>query len=272
MPSSSYNEPLIGVRHIVLAAVLGLVLLVSCCSSVTIVETGHRGVKTVFGKVEEPPLVEGIYFTSPFTTSIHQLDIRTQKFTDKTEVYTKDVQTATVEYTVNFSVKGDQAGALFQTVGLEYAEKLIPQVVQGGLKNAAGKWDAVDIISNREKVRAEVEAALITTLAPRGVVIEGFQMVDVSFTKEFDQAVEAKVIAIQKAEQARNNTVTVSEQAKQAVITAQGDAQAMKIKSDALSQNQNLVAYEAVQRWNGKLPETVYMGSGSPVPFLNVNK
>lgn len=272
MPTASYKEPIIGVRHFVLAACVGLVLLVSCCSSVTVVDTGHRGIKTVFGKVEEPPLPEGIYFTSPFTTHIHPMDIRTQKFSDKTEVYTKDVQTAAVEYTVNFSVKPEQAGELFQTVGVDYADKLIPQVVQGGLKNAAGKWDAVDIISNREKVRAEVETALTAALAPRGVVIEGFQLVDVGFTKEFDAAVENKVIAIQKADQARNETVTVGEKAKQAVITAQGDAQAMKIKSDALSQNQNLVAYEAVQHWDGKLPDTVYMGAGSPLPFLNVNK
>lgn len=264
------DQSFISIKHIVAVLALGLLALVSCCSSITIVETGHRGVKTIFGKVQEPPLAEGIYFTSPFTTNIHQVDIRTQKLADKTEVYTKDVQTASVEYTVNYSVKGDQAGELFQTVGVDYAEKLIPQVVQGGLKNAAGKWDAVDIISNREKVRNEVESALITALAPRGVVVEGFQMIDVSFTKQFDQAVEAKVVAIQTAEQAKNQTVTVSEQAKQRVIAAQADAQAMKIKSDALSQNQNLVSYEAVQKWDGKLPE--YMTSGAPLPFINVAK
>lgn len=255
---------------VVTASVLALVALVASCSSVTVVETGHRGVKTTFGKVEGAPLPEGIYFTSPFTTNIHQVDIRTQKLEDKSEVYTKDAQTSTIKYAVNYSVKGDQAGELYKTVGSDFAEKLIPQVVQGGLKNAAGKWEAIDIISHREDVRMEVEAALKTSLAERGIIVEGFQMTDVAFTQAFDKAVEAKVIAIQNADQAKNTTVQVREQANQRVIAADADAKAMQIKSAALSQNQNLVAYEAVQKWNGELP-TYMLGNGT-LPFINVGK
>lgn len=251
----------------VTSAVLGLLAIVASCSSVNVVETGHRGVKTVFGKVEGDPLPEGIYFTSPFTTSIHQIDIRTQKLESSTEIYTKDVQTATVKYAVNYSVKGDQAGELFKTVGNTYAEKLIPQAVQGALKNAAGKWEAMEVINHRENVRSEVENNLREILAPRGLVVEGFQLTDVAFTKMFDDAVEAKVVAIQRADEAKNTTVQVTEQAKQRVIAAQADAQAMKIKSEALSQNQNLVQYEAVQKWNGVLPE--YM-MGSATPFISI--
>lgn len=247
--------------------VLALVGMIGSCSSVTIVETGHRGVKTVFGKVDGDPLPEGIYFTSPFTTSIHQMDIRTQKIEDKTEIYTKDVQTANVKYAVNYSVKGDRAGELFKTVGITYAEKLIPQAVQGALKNAAGKWEAMDVINHRENVRSEVQDNLRDTLSPRGIEIESFQLVDVAFTKAFNDAVESKVVAVQKADEAKNQTVQVSEQAKQRVIAAQADAQAMKIKSDALQQNQNLVQYEAVQKWDGVLP--VYM-MGNSTPFISI--
>lgn len=254
-------------KWIVGAAALGLLLLVSSCSGVTVVETGHRGIKTEFGKVEGDPLAEGIYFTSPFTTSIHTMDTRTQKASDKTEAYTKDVQTAAIAYAVNYSLQPDAVGELYKTVGPDYEETLIPQAVQGALKNAFGKWEAVDIISNREAVRSEVESNLKTTLAPRGILVEGFQLTDVQFTKEFDAAVESKVIAIQKADEARNNTVQVQEQAKQTVISAQADAQAMKVKSDALSSNPGLVQYEAVQKWNGVLPETML---GNTTPFINV--
>lgn len=44
------------------------------------------------------------------------------------------------------------------------------------------------------------------------------------------------------------------------------EAESMKIRSAALSQNANLVQYEAVMHWDGKLP--VYM-TGS-VPFINI--
>lgn len=255
------------IKVVITLVVMGILLLISCCSSITVVDTGHRGIKTIFGKVAGDPLPEGIYFTSPFTTNIHQLDIRTQKLKDATEIYTKDVQTASVQYAVNYSINGNQAGDLYKTVGADYAEKLIPQAVQGALKNAAGKWEAMEVINHRENVRAEVEANLKEILAPRGLNVEGFQLVDVAFTKSFDNAVEAKVIAVQKADEAKNQTVQVSEQAKQRVIAAQADAQAMKIKSDALQQNQNLVQYEAVQKWNGVLP---YYMMGSATPFISI--
>lgn len=253
--------------YVIAAVVLLLLIGVSSCSSITIVETGHRGVETRFGKVEGDPLPEGIYFTSPFTTSIHPVDIRTQKYEGKTDVYTKDVQTATVSYAVNVSVQPSAVGDLYRTVGLDYEDKLIPQAVQGTLKNATGKWEAVEIIAHREEVRKEVETALSALLAPRGLVIEGFQLQDVAFTDAFDKAVESKVVAIQTAEQAQNRTVQVTEEAKQRVISADADAKAMQIKSAALSQNQNLVSYEAVQKWDGHLPD--YM-MGNSVPFISL--
>ena len=42
----------------------------------------------------------------------------------------------------------------------------------------------------------------------------------------------------------------------------------MKIRATALSQNKALVEYEAVKKWDGKLPE--YM-LGNSVPFINVS-
>lgn len=255
--------------RMVVVAILGVLALVIFFSSYTVVGTGYRGVRTYFGEVVGNPLTEGLYFNVPGVTAIHQMDIKTQKLTDKTEAASMDVQSLTIAYAVNYSVKGSEAGNLYKTVGYDYAEKLIPQVVQGGLKNASGKWQAVEIISHREEVRKEVQAALETALATRGITIENFQLEDIQFTKEFNIAVENKVIAIQQAEQAKNQTVQVTEQAKQRVIAAQADAEAMKIKSAALSQNQNLVSYEAVQKWDGVLP-TMMMGGGA-VPFLNLD-
>lgn len=43
----------------------------------------------------------------------------------------------------------------------------------------------------------------------------------------------------------------------------------MEIKSEALSKNKGLTEYEAVQKWDGKLPQ--YMLGGA-TPFINLNK
>lgn len=247
---------------------LVLLLIAGSCSSVSVVETGHRGVKTVFGKVTGDPVPEGIYFNSPFSTAIHQIDIRTQRLDGDTQAYTKDVQTASMKYVVNYSVDPTKAGEIYKTVGTSYAEKLIPPMVEGSIKSALGRWEAVELIANREKARAEVQSFLTTQLAPRGIIVEGFQIMNIDYSKQFEEAVEAKVVAVQSAEQAHNKTVQVQEEANQRLIAAKADAEAMKIKSEALSQSPALVNYEAVQKWNGILPQYVL---GGAIPMLNMN-
>jgi regulator of protease activity HflC (stomatin/prohibitin superfamily) len=61
--------------------------------------------------------------------------------------------------------------------------------------------------------------------------------------------------------------VQVEEEAKQKVIAAQAEAKSMAIRAQALSQNKSLVQYEAVQKWDGKMPQ--YM-MGNTVPFINI--
>ena len=76
-----------------------------------------------------------------------------------------------------------------------------------------------------------------------------------------------KVTAIKKAIEEQNRTKQIQEQAKQTVLTAQASAESMRIRANALQQNARLVEYEAVQKWDGKMPQ--YMLGGG-VPFINI--
>jgi hypothetical protein len=46
---------------------------------------------------------------------------------------------------------------------------------------------------------------------------------------------------------------------------AKGDAQAIQIEAQALSQNPQVIQYQAVQKWDGHLPQAT-----SGVPFINL--
>jgi DNA-directed RNA polymerase subunit K/omega len=50
-------------------------------------------------------------------------------------------------------------------------------------------------------------------------------------------------------------------------VSAEAEAKSMAIRANALTQNKALVEYEAVQKWDGKLPQ--YM-MGNSVPFVNL--
>lgn len=235
----------------------------SSCLGVTTVQQGETGVKKSFGKVDQDPIGPGLHAYNPFTTSYIRMDNHILKYDDKTNVFTKDVQKADIEFAVNYALRPDSSVKMYINVGKDWADVLLPQIVNGSMKNVIGQWNAVDLVSNRDKAAAAIEAEITRELLPYGVTVSGFQLVDIQYDAEFDKAIRDKVIAIQHAQQSQNETVQVTEQAKQTIIKANADADAMKIKSAALSQNQGLVAYEAVQRWDGHLPQVQAGGAGT---------
>lgn len=240
-------------------------LLLTGCGFRTI-DAGDVGIETEFGKVVGDVIEPGLFTYNPFIKSVHEMNCRTQVLNGKNETYTKDIQQSNIDYTVNFNLNRQFAQKMYSEVGVDWNDVLLPQVINATIKNTVGQWNAVDLISNREAVIDEIQKELVIALEPRGITVSKFEITNVSFTAEFEKAVEAKVVAVQQAAQAVNHTKQIQEEANQKVITATAEAESMKIRSAALSQNANLVQYEAVMHWDGKLP--VYM-TGS-VPFINI--
>lgn len=247
---------------------VGVGFLVSACG-VEMVDTGHRGVKTHYGKVIENSLPEDIYFYNPFTQDIIEMSVRTETHEYKTVTYTKDIQQATVTAVLMANLDKDLVYLMYRDYGRDWQKKLLQPTFEGALKNVIGKWDAVDLIGNREKARMEVENYLKTNLKERNVELVKFEITNIEYEKGFEKAVENKVIAIQAAKEAENKTKQIQEEAKQKVISAKAEAESMSIRANALSRNKSLVDYEAVQKWDGHLPQ--YM-LGETTPFINIGK
>ena len=122
-------------------------------------------------------------------------------------------------------------------------------------------------MENRDAVRREIENTLRRTLDSNYFMNIQFQLVDIDFDDDFETAIKEKQVAEQNALKAKNVTIQVEEQAKQTKIKAEADAEAMRIKANALERNPKLVNYEAVQKWDGKMPQ--YM-LGNSVPFIDL--
>ena len=240
-------------------------ILVGC--GFAIVDTGHRGVKTRFGEVISGPLPEGFYLYNPLTTSIVELDIRVQKWVKETLCYTRDIQNVRVSYTINYRPDPANMANFYKEVGFDWDAKLLPQIVEGKIKETIGKYDAVQLISDRQQATADIQTLIAEELKANKIEMVNFEITNFNYNDAFEHAVEAKVVAIQTAEEAKNKTVRVQEEANQKIIAAKAEAESMRIRAKALTQNKGLVEYEAVQKWNGKLPQ--YM-MGNSVPFLNL--
>jgi regulator of protease activity HflC (stomatin/prohibitin superfamily) len=246
---------------------LVVVIMASSCG-IEQVEEGNRGIKTSFGKVVGEPLSPGVYFYNPFSSDIFEMSVRESRIDGDTEAFTIDTQKVSVKYAVTYYPKPSSIAELYKVAGKDWASTLLPQVVIGVMKDAIGTYKADDIVGKREATAMMAQKKIQEALASRNVVITRLDLVNINFADEYEKAVEEKAKAVQQALAEKNRTVQVNEQALQKITTAKAEAESMRIKTAALSQNKALVQYEIAQKWDGKLPSIV-MGNGN-IPMINI--
>lgn len=244
---------------------LALVLLLSGCS---VVDTGHRGIKTHFGQIEGEPLPEGLQWYNIFTESIYDFDVRQQKLTTAESCYTFDTQVVKVDFSAIYSPDPLQVGDIYRHYGSQWADKMVLPVIVSALKDAIGQYKADDLVGKRAEVTVAAQKQIAVELAKVHVAIATLSLTNLDFDKAYETAVEKKVVALQEALTAKNETQKIIEQATQKVKTATADAEAMRIKNEALAKNPALINYELALKWNGQLPQ--YMFGGGTVPMINL--
>lgn len=236
-------------------------------SSFYTIRSTERGVLSTFGKMSDDVITDGLHVKIPFIQTIKRVNVQQKKFDGKENSYTRDVQTSEVDYTINYELVRENVSKLMKNVGDDYHNRIVVPFIRSAMKEAFGNFAATEIVENRDAVRREIEQQLRKTLDSNYFVNIQFQLVDIDFDDDFENAIKEKQVAEQNALKAKNVTIQVEEQAKQTKIKAEADAEAMRIKANALERNPKLVNYEAVQKWDGKLPE--YM-LGNSVPFIDL--
>jgi regulator of protease activity HflC (stomatin/prohibitin superfamily) len=228
----------------------------------------------------------------PIITTIAKISVQIQKEAfEKTadgdtrmQAYSRDQQPATIAMSVNYHVT-DASAVYAQYGSLEsMASRIISPKTYEQLKNVFGQFDAADAIQKRASLNAEVYAAIRG--AVRGpIVIDSVQIEDITFSTQYEGAVEARMQAIVKQQQAEADKqkriidadasayeVKAAADAKAHQIEVQGAAEAgaIKARGDALRDNPGLPTLVAAEKWNGILPTT--MVPGNALPFLNLAK
>ena len=137
------------------AGIGSLLVLIALISAVYSISPGYRGVLITLGKVSQHSYINGVGFKWPL-----KMDVRTRKMTDKTSTYTSDIQTADLEYTSTYDLNPENIHILYEKVGLDYEAKAILPSLNDVLKDVIGKWQAQELVANRDKARVDVVAGL----------------------------------------------------------------------------------------------------------------
>lgn len=244
------------------------VLVIFGSQSTYVVEPGHRGVRVTLGKVSDLFVGEGLTFKMPLITEIHQVNIQQQTQSLEAECYTSDLQQVVTELRVLYSIPEASVVELWRSYQSDdprtpaYFLSLIrPRVVEA-LKEAAASETAEQIVQSREKIKVRT---LDGTREKLGKGLQGADLISIvdialqgiRLSPELTAAIEQKMTQEQEAAKAKFVQRQTQVEAETAVIKAKGEAEAIRIRGEALRLNPAFIDLQIVEKWDGQSPVVV---------------
>jgi prohibitin 2 len=305
-PRYPYDDPHLNsnsskrILRIAIPAIVGVIIVaILIVSGVKIVDAGNRGVLLNFGAVDvSRSLDEGIHFVVPIRDNVVQMEVRTQKIVEDTVSASQDLQDVSTQVALNYHLDPDNAQVVYRQLGIDYANRVIVPAIQESVKQVTARFNAEELITQRESVKTEIEQQIRARLAAYNIIVDTISITEFQFSPEFVRAVEAKVAAQQRALQAQNELRRIEIEAQQAearavgqqqaniaraegvrqanVLQAQGEAQAITTIDEQLRQSPSYLEWLKSQKWNGQLPLVVGGGAGSGgsgsgvTPFIEI--
>lgn len=255
----------------IIGGVVALLIIVFFLNPFVIVGAGERGVVLNFGAVQSTVFGEGLHFRIPFMQKIVKMDVRVHKSQVEAESVSKDLQDTHSIIAVNYHILPEKANWVYQNIGKEYKERIIDPAVQEVVKAVTALYTAVELITQREKVRSEIKEHLKTRLIGYNILVDDFSIVNFRFSQQFTQAIEAKQTAEQFALKAQRDLERIKIEAEQKVAQAKAEAEALRLQKANISPElvklrQIEASLKAIEKWDGHMPKVT---SGS-VPFIDV--
>ena len=262
------------------------------------VPTGHTGILTTFGRVEDVTLEAGLHFKSP-VQKVVAMDNRTQKSVVELSCFSSDIQEVAVRYSINYQIQKSDAQTLYKNIGENYYEVVMAPRIEVAVRSVIAKYTAETLIENRDRLSSQITEILLDELSVYNIEVVNTAIEDMDFSDVFTQAVEAKQVAQQellKAQteqeqktmeeqaQADRRVITAEAEADVAKIQAEADREVLQIQADAAeyagkkdaavneavaaSLNDILLQYYTIKQWDGELP--IYFAGADEQSLLSI--
>ena len=258
--------------YILVVSILFILIILSGCFDT--IPTGYIGIKTRFGKAKEGTLQEGLNLKLPFIEKIVKIDCRIKKVESISEASTKDLQTVTTSIALNYNVNKDIANKLYREIGVDYENIIISPAILESVKSAMAQYTAEELITKRAEVSNQIQTALVEKISDKGFTVAEFNLTNINFSPEYDEAIEAKAVKQQEVVAAKADLEKQQIQNEKEISIAEKDAKVMELQNSQVTENtlrlKELEVKKAfVDKWNGIAPNTI-VGDGVNA-LLNLN-
>ena len=178
---------------LVLIVVVGMIILVS----IKQINQYERGIKFSFGKftkIMEP----GWRLVLPIFQSYKKVDIRTKAVdVPEQEAITRDNVSVRINAVIYYKVF-DASKSVLEVENFYYA---VSQLAQTTMRNVVGSVSLDELLSEREKLSAEICNIIDKATDPWGIKVENVELKDVSLPEEMKRVI-AKVAEAEREKQA----------------------------------------------------------------------
>src|ERR1700751_5699341 len=212
-----------------------VVVIIVVMASTTSIPTGNVGVLTLFGRVTGETLGEGIHLINPLK-SVQKLSVQTQSLKESANVPSNEGLILALDTSLLFRLDKSKAAVVYQTVGDNYAEKIVEPTLRAAIRAPTAAHTANALYTNaRELVQAQIQDELTKELARRGVIVENVLLRDVQLPAMLKGSIEAKQQAEQDALRMSFILQKEKQEAERKRIEAQGIADFQKIVAQGIS-------------------------------------
>lgn len=246
----------------------GLIVVILLFGTYVTIPSGYCGVMTTFGAASQNVLVPGLHFKLPVVQGIVRMNVQVQKNQLTEHAASLDLQDVETTVATNWNINNSDASWIYQQIGLEDVlnDRIIQPVVSNAIKAVVAHYNAEDLVEKRDQVRAQIEDLIRKNLLPYhvNVDVDGVSITNFAFSPDYEQAIEQKQVAQQRAQQAEYELQQAKVEAERQVAEAQGQAEAQKLLQQTLTPQ--LIQQQAIQKWDGHLPNVV--GGNGVLPMI----
>jgi len=270
-------------------ALLFVLLLAGC--SVEKVPVGNVGIKVdLYGSdkgVQAQQVGPGRYWLSinqdiylfPTFTQTRTWDATNNEYIS---FQSKEGMAVSTSLGITYHVDPNMVSVLFQKYrkGIdEITDLYIHNMVRDGFVEIGSTMAIEDIYGTKKAdLVTAVQNRVKAAVAPIGLVVEKVYLIGaMRLPPQVEQGINAKIAATQMAERRHNEVAQTEAEAQKEVAKAEGDAKArlvnaeaeakaLALRGQALKDNPGLVQLNAIEKWDGHLPNV----NGGALPFINV--
>ncbi|KAL2652717.1 hypothetical protein R1flu_020845 [Riccia fluitans] len=217
---------------------IGGVGLYGAVNSLYNVEGGHRAI--VFNRVlgiKDEVYPEGTHFMIPWFERPVIYDVRARPNIVESTSGSRDLQMVRITLRVLTRPLPDKLPTIYRTLGENYADRVLPSIVQETLKAVVAQYNASQLITQREVVSREIRRILNERAAGFNIALDDVSITNLTFGREFTAAIESKQVAAQEAERAKFVVEKAEQDKRSAIIRAQGEAKSAQLIGEAISNN-----------------------------------